>query len=129
MVNTNRIEFTMLDICTVFDNIHSYLDREKLSQFEISKPSIHIGAIASGDQFISGKDQISAILSGLPHVKCVEMEGAAVAQVCYEYNIPYSIIRTISDNANHNAHVDFPKFANEIASSYALAILENYLKD
>ncbi|MCA0932016.1 5'-methylthioadenosine/adenosylhomocysteine nucleosidase [Lutimonas saemankumensis] len=112
-----------------FDTIHNYIDRDKLSQFEISEPNIHIGAIASGDQFISGKEQISSILSGLPDVKCVEMEGAAVAQVCYEYEVPYSIIRTISDNANHNAHVDFPKFANEIASIYALAVLENYLKD
>lgn len=110
-----------------FNNIHNYLDHDTLNQFEISKPSIHIGDIASGDQFISKKEQISSILSGLPQIKCVEMEGAAVAQVCYEYNIPYSIIRTISDNANHNAHVDFPKFAHDIASIYALAILKNYL--
>ncbi|WKK64727.1 5'-methylthioadenosine/adenosylhomocysteine nucleosidase [Lutimonas zeaxanthinifaciens] len=111
-----------------FDHIHNYLDHDKLVQFKISKPNIHIGAIASGDQFISRKEQISSILSGLPQVKCVEMEGAAVAQVCYEYNIPYSIIRTISDNANQNAHVDFPKFAHEVASIYARAVLENYLK-
>lgn len=111
-----------------FDRIHNYLEPEKLTQFDISVPNLHIGAIASGDQFISKKEQISSILSGLPQVKCVEMEGAAVAQVCYEYDIPYSIIRTISDNANHNAHVDFPKFAHDIASIYALAILENYLK-
>jgi adenosylhomocysteine nucleosidase len=55
------------------------------------------------------------------------MEGAAVAQVCFDYEIPFSIIRTISDNANHNAHVDFPKFAHQIASSYALGILKFYL--
>ena len=55
------------------------------------------------------------------------MEGAAVAQVCFEYKVPFSIIRTISDNANHNAHIDFPKFAKEIASTYALGILQQYL--
>jgi len=111
------------------ENIHNYLDTNKLSEFEISKPKIHVGDIASGDQFISKKEQTSSILKGLPSVKCVEMEGAAVAQVCFEYKIPYSIIRTISDNANHNAHVDFPKFAHDIASTYALAILKNYLTD
>jgi len=58
---------------------------------------------------------------------CVEMEGAAVAQVCFEYNIPFSIFRTISDKANDNAHIDFPAFAKEIASKYALGILKNYL--
>ena len=73
------------------------------------------------------KLQSDKISKGLPTVKCVEMEGAAVAQVCFEYNKPFSIIRTISDNANNNAHVDFPKFANEIASKYALGILKNYL--
>ena len=111
------------------ENIHKYLDKDKLAEFDILEPGIHTGDIASGDQFISNKEQISAILSGLPQVKCVEMEGAAVAQVCYEYNVPYSIVRTISDNANHNAHVDFPKFASDVASIYALAILENYLND
>ncbi|MBA4411437.1 MAG: hypothetical protein Q8S54_07125 [Bacteroidota bacterium] len=54
------------------------------------------------------------------------MEGAAVAQVCFEYNIPFSIIRVISDKANDNATIDFPKFANSIASKYALGILKNY---
>ena len=56
------------------------------------------------------------------------MEGAAVAQVCFEYNIPFSIIRTISDKANDNSHIDFPLFAKEIASKYALGILKYYIK-
>lgn len=59
-------------------------------------------------------------------VVCVEMEGAAVAQVCYEYQVPFSIIRIISDNANDNAHIDFEKFADQIAGKYALNILKNY---
>ena len=54
------------------------------------------------------------------------MEGAAVAQVCFEYNIPFTIIRTISDNSNDNSHLDFPKFAKEIASEYALGVIKNY---
>jgi adenosylhomocysteine nucleosidase len=54
------------------------------------------------------------------------MEGAAVAQVCFEYEVPFSIIRVISDKANDNATIDFPKFANSIASKYALGILKNY---
>ena len=54
------------------------------------------------------------------------MEGAAVAQVCFEYQVPFSIIRTISDNANNNSHIDFPKFAKIIASNYALGILKHY---
>ncbi|MGB5322268.1 5'-methylthioadenosine/adenosylhomocysteine nucleosidase [Lutimonas sp.] len=108
-------------------NKHEFLSKEQFINFQIQEPKIHIGDIASGDQFISSSQQSLKILSGLPTVKCVEMEGAAVAQVCFEYKVPFSIIRTISDNANHNAHIDFPKFAKEIASTYALGILQQYL--
>lgn len=108
-------------------NINDFLSSTQLSKFQIKKPTVHIGDIASGDQFISSSHQSLKILSGLPTVNCVEMEGAAVAQVCFEYQVPFSIIRTISDNANHNAHIDFPKFAKEIASKYALGILKYYL--
>ena len=106
---------------------YKFLTQRQLDDFEIKNPKIHIGDIASGDQFISSSKQSAAILLGLPSVVCVEIEGAAVAQVCYEYKVPFSIIRTISDNANHNAHIDFPKFASEVASIYALGILKNYL--
>jgi len=108
-------------------NKNEFLTKEQLMNFDIKRPKIHIGDIASGDQFISSSEQSLKILSKLPTVKCVEMEGAAVAQVCYEYKVPFSIIRTISDNANHHAHIDFPKFAKEIASKYALGILRYYL--
>jgi len=63
----------------------------------------------------------------LPQVDCVEMEGAAVAQVCYEYEIPFSIIRIISDNAHINAHIEFREFVNTVATKYALAIFKTYL--
>lgn len=108
-------------------NKNDYLSENQLMDFSIKEPKIHIGDIASGDQFISSSQQSKKILYGLPTIKCVEMEGAAVAQVCFEYKVPFSIIRTISDNANHTAHVDFPKFATEIASRYALGILQYYL--
>lgn len=109
------------------NNINSILSPEALMEFNIIKPKVLESDIASGDQFISSKKQSAQINKGLPTVKCVEMEGAAIAQVCFEYHIPFSVIRTISDNANNNAHVDFPKFANKIASKYALGILNNYL--
>jgi nucleoside phosphorylase len=56
----------------------------------------------------------------------VEMEGAAVAQVCHEHGIPYLVIRTISDKANHSAAVDFQSFITTIASHYSAGILQAY---
>ena len=86
-----------------------------------------LGDIASGDQFISSLKKIAKLNKQIPSAVCVEMEGAAVAQICFEYSMPFSIIRIISDKANDNATIDFSKFSNSIASNYALGILENYL--
>jgi len=70
-------------------------------------------------------DRIKAV--GMPPPLCVEMEGAAVAQVCYEYGMPFSIIRTVSDSANESASIDFPKFVYHIASVYSRGILRHLL--
>ena len=113
----------------IFLNAYTdYITTEKAHSFQITQPKVMIGDIASGDQFISDNTIVQQLTKELTSVCCVEMEGAAVAQVCYEYGIPFSIIRIISDNANNNSHIDFPKFADEIASHYALGILKNYFK-
>lgn len=110
------------------DNFNEYISKNEQEIFSIYNPKIVVDDIASGDQFISTSQQINFIKTNLPTVGCVEMEGAAVAQVCFEYKIPFSIIRTISDKANDNSHIDFPLFAKEIASKYALGILKYYIK-
>jgi len=77
--------------------------------------------------FINSNTKINEIKTLVPNALCVEMEGAAVAQVCYEYNIPFQIIRIISDKANDNSHIDFPVFASEVAGKYAAGIMKYYL--
>jgi adenosylhomocysteine nucleosidase len=108
------------------ETYHLYITKNNANKFNITNPKQVQGDIASGDQFISSIQKIKELNKWLPSAVCVEMEGAAVAQVCFEYNIPFSIIRIISDKANDNATIDFPKFANTIASHYALGILKNY---
>ena len=69
----------------------------------------HIGRVVSGDQFISDKavkDRITANFEGY----CTEMEGAAIAQTAYLNNIPFVILRAISDKADDSATVDYPTF-------------------
>ena len=111
----------------VFENksLHSVIQERDLLEFNISQPKLFIGDIASGDQFFSTSEQKQNLNSQLPNVFCVEMEGAAVAQVCYEYEIPFSIIRTISDVADETAHIDFPSFIKKISSKYSAEILKN----
>lgn len=55
------------------------------------------------------------------------MEGAVVAQVCSEYNIPYVIIRTISDKAEHSAMIDFQSFVGCIANQYLAGIVHHFI--
>lgn len=94
-----------------------------LERFGIRAPRVHCGLVASGDQFIGSAQRVAALRSSLPDVLAVEMEGAAVAQVCYEYGVPFALMRTLSDTADDQAHADFPRFLREVASSYAHGIL------
>jgi len=99
------------------------IDKEKAERFSISQTRLHRCDIASGDQFINDQSKRDEIATLLPSVKCVEMEGAAVAQVCYEFGTPFTVIRIISDSADHNARFDFGKFIVEVANSYSKAII------
>lgn len=126
---------TLLDsaakaINAVFENnsLHTVIGDKEMMEFNISQPKLVIGDIASGDQFFSSNEQKQALNSQLPNILCVEMEGAAVAQVCYEYEVPFSIIRTISDTADDKSHIDFPSFIKKISSKYAAEIIKNIYK-
>lgn len=92
------------------------------------EPRLFFGDVASGDQFINSDAQRQEILDLLPDVLCVEMEGAAVAQVCLEFGVPFTVIRTISDTADHNARIDFGKFIVEVANAYSRAIISEIMR-
>jgi adenosylhomocysteine nucleosidase len=91
--------------------------------FQITRPKVIEGLIASGDKFFASAAEVKELQQRLPQVCCVEMEGAAVAQVCDEYAIPYAVIRTISDSADENSVHDFPRFSREIARHYLIGVL------
>ena len=68
-----------------------------------------IGRVASGDQFVCGKDQKDKIIA-VTQALCTEMEGAAIAQTAYRNGIPFVILRAISDKADNSAEMDYPTF-------------------
>ncbi len=107
------------------NNLHTLVSTEELLAFNIGMPKLYIGDIASGDQFISGTEKKQQLLQNLPGILCVEMEGAAVAQVCDENEIPFTIIRTISDSADEQSPVDFVSFINTIAKGYSTGVIKN----
>lgn len=90
-------------------------------------PRVHRGLVASGDRFVSTAAESAALRAALPDALAVEMEGAAVAQVCHDYGVPFAALRTISDRADDAAHVDFTRFVRGVASRYSLRILTRWL--
>lgn len=104
--------------------IDKNIQREVLQKFSISKPKVFTGIIASGDQFITNAAEHDALRIDGEEVFAVEMEGAAVAQVCHEHGVPYIVIRTISDKADHGADIDFVAFVAEISTHYSEGIVE-----
>lgn len=83
---------------------------------------VHIGRVASGDQFISNKEVKQGIIDKF-HASCTEMEGVAIAQTAYLNQVPFLIIRAISDKADDSATVDYPAFeAQAIENSVKLMI-------
>lgn len=104
------------------------INKEKAAEFSITNTTLHRGDVASGDKFINSAEQRDTLLSLLPDVKCVEMEGAAVAQACCEFDIPFVVIRIISDSADGNAHFDFGNFIKEVANAYSTEIIIEMLK-
>jgi len=84
------------------------------------------GRIVSGDQFIANKDKIKWLNDEFECLAC-EMEGASIAQVSYLNETPFIVIRSISDNANNGAEMDYEKF-KDIAVENSTNILNNMLK-
>lgn len=90
----------------------------KAMQTELEKGQLHLGRILSGDQFISDSQRpefgyLREELGG----DAVEMEGAAVGQVCVVNQIPFLVVRTISDQADGTATQDYKSFLPEVVQN------------
>jgi adenosylhomocysteine nucleosidase len=104
-----------------------HLGSQAIADFHLLAPRVHQGLIVSGDRFVSTTAERQALQQSLSDALAVEMEGAAVAQVCLDYGVPFSAVRTISDRADDDAHIDFSRFIRDVASRYSLAILSQWL--
>lgn len=99
------------------------LQRAHLAAFGLGQPRLHAGLIVSGDRFVSSAAESAALQQVLPDALAVEMEGAAVAQVCHDFGMPFAVLRTVSDRADDAAHVDFQRFIADVASRYTVAVV------
>ncbi|WP_338846700.1 5'-methylthioadenosine/adenosylhomocysteine nucleosidase [Massilia sp. W12] len=91
--------------------------------FQLRQVQCVRGLIASGDEFINSSTRLAQLKQAFPDLLAVEMEGAALAQVCHEFGIPLAVMRSLSDGANESAAHDFTRFTNEVAARYAQGVV------
>ena len=84
------------------------------------------GVIATGDIFVSTDDVRDRLRSQF-NAAAAEMEGGAIGHVCTMNNIPFAVLRAMSDCANDDSKVDFPTFAAEAAKK-SIEIIKLFLK-
>lgn len=108
-------------------------DKDKIlarasQELKLKKPKVIFGLVGTEDQFINDKAKIDALKRELPDLKCVEMEGAAVAQICYYNKTPFLVIRVISDNADENAQKNALSFTKEFAPNLICGLAQKVIK-
>ena len=111
----------------IVNNPSQWIAIETLHALHVHSPKVHSGLVLSGDRFVSTSSESQALQQRLPLAMAVEMEGAAVAQVCHDYDVPFAAVRTISDRADDAATTDFSRFIHEVASRYTSALMDAWM--
>lgn len=110
----------------VTQDLENAVPSQDRDTFRLSAPRVYRGLIGSGDEFIDSRAKLHELKTAFPGLLAVEMEGAAVAQVCFEFGVPFSVIRTISDGANEASPHDFMQFIESVAARYAFGIVKRF---
>ncbi|WP_144511158.1 5'-methylthioadenosine/S-adenosylhomocysteine nucleosidase [Bacillus sp. FJAT-22090] len=77
---------------------------------EIGEHQAATGLIATGDIFMHNPEKVEAVRANFPQMKACEMEAAAVAQVCHQFEVPFVVIRALSDIAGKESSISFDEF-------------------
>lgn len=113
---------TRIDIPVNSDTAQKLFDACK----DLENTNVILGRIATGDIFVAEKNMRQSIADEFSAVAC-EMEGGAVAQVCYRNNIPCAVLRCISDDFDENQFMDFMEF-RFVAADKSITAIKNFLQ-
>ncbi|MCM3720734.1 MULTISPECIES: 5'-methylthioadenosine/S-adenosylhomocysteine nucleosidase [Solibacillus] len=91
---------------------------------EVGEHNYSVGLICSGDVFMSNPERVEAVRKDFPTMKAVEMEAAAVAQVCHQFDTPFVVIRALSDIAGQESSMSFDEFL-PVAAKHSTEIVLN----
>jgi adenosylhomocysteine nucleosidase len=95
---------------------------------DLQRARIHQGLILSGDRFVSTHSESQILRADHPDALAVEMEGAAVAQVCRDHGVPFAAVRLISDRADDTAHPDFLRLVTDLAAPFSHHLIHHLLQ-
>lgn len=89
---------------------------------------VYRGLVASGDEFIADEKRVQRLLTKFPEAICAEMEAGAIAQVCTHYQLPFVVLRSLSDVVHkENSHMDFltyVKHASKRSAAFCKALMQ-----
>ncbi|HZH60679.1 MAG TPA: 5'-methylthioadenosine/S-adenosylhomocysteine nucleosidase, partial [Metabacillus sp.] len=108
----------------------AYKPDPKLVEIAVKKAEeitdIHVakGLIVTGDSFLNDPDKVAFIRSKFQNLYAGEMEAAAIAQVCHQFEVPFVIIRALSDIAGKESNISFDQFLDQAAKHSADLVLK-----
>lgn len=111
----------------VFQSNPELVELAEKAVSELEELPYAIGLIATGDSFMSDPERVEMVRSHFPEMKAAEMEAAAVAQVCYQFDTAFVVIRALSDIAGKESSVSFEEFlpkAAEHSTKIVLRVVE-----
>ncbi len=100
---------------------------KKIEALSAENLKAHKGLIVSGDSFVSSDEETKRIKKYFPNALVTEMEGAAIAQTCYQFDIPFIVIRAVSDTADESAEIDFDEFV-QLAGQRSAELVLRFIK-
>lgn len=95
---------------------------------EIGEHPYAVGLIATGDSFMNDPARVELVRGYFPDMKASEMEAAAVAQVCFQFGVPFVVVRALSDIAGKESSVSFDEFL-PVAAKHSTQIVLNMVKN
>ncbi|WP_416144501.1 5'-methylthioadenosine/S-adenosylhomocysteine nucleosidase [Planococcus koreensis] len=91
---------------------------------ELGEHAYAVGLIATGDSFMDDAERVEKVRGHFPSMKAAEMEAAAVAQVCHQFDKPFVVIRALSDIAGKQSNISFEEFL-PVAAKHSTQIVLN----
>lgn len=114
----------MAGMPAAYKSDENLMDVAKQAVKEVGEHNYSVGLICSGDVFMSNPERVEAVRKDFPTMKAVEMEAAAVAQVCHQFNTPFVVIRALSDIAGQESSMSFDEFL-PVAAKHSTEIVLN----